>query len=70
MDLLDFGSSNASQNRDFVTAAVGFRSRLADDIDAGLAYEIPLKDKGDGIMEDRVTLIWFGHSKRAQGSKR
>lgn len=60
MDLLNFGSSNASRNRDFVTAALGFRSRLSDDIDAGLAYEVPLASKGDGIMEDRITLdlVW------------
>ncbi|WP_193212456.1 hypothetical protein [Luteolibacter marinus] len=59
-DLLNFGASNASQNRDFVTAAVGFRSRLSESVDLGLAYELPLTSKGDGIMEDRVTLdlVW------------
>jgi hypothetical protein len=60
MDLLNFGASNASQNRDFVTAALGFRSRITDDIDLGFAYEMPLTNKGDGIMEDRFTLdaVW------------
>ncbi|MCW1923379.1 hypothetical protein OKA05_12510 [Luteolibacter arcticus] len=59
-DLLNFGASNASQNRDFVTAAIGFRSRLTADLDAGLAYEIPLTSKEDGVMEDRITLdlLW------------
>ncbi len=59
-DLLNFGASNASQNRDFVTAALGFRSRLTDHLDAGAAYEIPLTSKEDGIMEDRITLdlLW------------
>lgn len=60
MDLLNFGASNASQNRDFVSAAVGFRSRVTDQVDLGLAYELPLTSKGDSIMEDRVTLdlVW------------
>jgi hypothetical protein len=59
-DLLNFGASNASQNRDFVTAAVGFRSRLSEAVDVGLAYELPLTNKEDGIMEDRITadLVW------------
>lgn len=55
-DLLNFGASNASMNRDFVTAAIGFRSRLTDHADAGFAYELPLTDKEDGVMEDRLTL--------------
>jgi hypothetical protein len=59
VDLLNFGASNASQNRDFVTAALGFRSRLTDTIDVGAAYELPLTDKEDGIMRDRVTLDLF-----------
>jgi len=59
-DLLNFGASNAARNRDFVTAAIGFRSRLADSLDLGFAYEIPLTNEHDGIMEDRVTvdLVW------------
>jgi hypothetical protein len=59
-DLLNFGASNASENRDFVTAAVGFRSKITDSVDLGLAYEIPLTNKHDSIMEDRVTvdLVW------------
>ena len=59
-DLLNFGASNAAENRDFVTAVVGFRSRLTDSIDAGIAYEIPLTNAHDGILEDRVTVdvVW------------
>jgi hypothetical protein len=59
-DLLNFGASNAAENRDFVTAAIGFRTRLTPSIDAGFAYEIPLTDEHDGIMEDRFTLdlVW------------
>lgn len=60
MDLLNFGASYAAQNRDFVTAAIGFRSRITNDIDLGFAYELPLTDEEDGIMDDRFTLdaVW------------
>lgn len=59
-DLLNFGSSNASRNRDLVTAAFGFRSRLCEGVDLGLAYEVPLTDVNDGIIADRWTLdlLW------------
>lgn len=59
-DLLNFGAANASQNRDLVTAAVGFRSRLNEAMNVGLAYEVPLTDKNDGVIDDRFTLdfIW------------
>lgn len=59
-DLLNFGAPNATQNRDFVTAAIGFRSRLTDDIDLGFAYELPLTNEEDSVMEDRFTvdLVW------------
>lgn len=55
-DLLNFGAANASQNRDFVTAAIGFRSRLTESLDLGFAYEIPLTDSSDSVMDDRFTL--------------
>lgn len=59
-DLLNFGAANAGTNRDLVTAAFGFRSRLADGLDLGVAYEIPLTEEDDGIIKDRVTvdLVW------------
>eukprot|EP00903_Cladosiphon_okamuranus_P004216 g4214.t1 len=59
-DLLNFGAANSGSNRDLVTVAVGFRSRLATGLDLGAAYEIPLTDEEDGIIEDRVTLdlVW------------
>ena len=59
-DLLNFGAANSGQNRDLVTAAVGFRSRLTDSMDLGVAYEIPLTPEDDGIIEDRLTvdLVW------------
>lgn len=59
-DLLNFGAANAGDNRDFVTAAFGFRSRLTDSVDIGAAYEIPLTREENGLMDDRVTvdLVW------------
>lgn len=59
-DLLNFGAANSTQNRDLVTAAVGFRSRVTESVDLGFAYEIPLTDENDGIIDDRFTvdLVW------------
>ena len=59
-DFFNLGASNAGANRDFVSAAIGFRSRLTDSVDAGVAYELPLTDKQDGLMKERVTadLVW------------
>ena len=59
-DILNFGAVNSTANRDLVTAAVGFRSRVAEDVDLGFAYEVPLTDEEDGIFDDRFTvdLVW------------
>lgn len=59
-DLFNIGAENATENRDFVSAAFGFRSRLTDCIDVGAAYEIPLTNDEDSLMKDRVTvdLVW------------
>lgn len=59
-DLLNFGAANASQNRDLVTAAIGFRSRITESLNVGFAYEVPLTDESDSVIDDRFTfdLIW------------
>lgn len=59
-DLLNFGAANSGKNRDLVTAAFGFRSRITDSMDLGVAYEIPLTPEDEGIIEDRLTvdLVW------------
>lgn len=59
-DLLNLGARHAGDNRDFVSAAIGFRSRLTDCIDIGAAYELPLTDDENGLMDDRITidLVW------------
>jgi hypothetical protein len=55
-DLLNWGASNADENANIVTLAAGFRSRLSDDLSLGLAYEIPLTQKEENLMEGRITL--------------
>jgi len=55
-DLFNLGASNADQNRDFVSLAAGFRFRLTDNIDLGAAYELPLTDAEDSLMESRMTV--------------
>jgi hypothetical protein len=59
-DFFNLGASNATENRDFVTAAIGFRSRLTESVDLGLAYELPLTNDEDSLMKERVTLdlVW------------
>ena len=59
-DLLNWGAANARDNADIVTVAAGFRSRLKDDLHLGVAYEIPLTEKQENLMESRFTidLIW------------
>jgi hypothetical protein len=59
-DFFNLGAANAHENRDLVTAAFGFRSRLTDQIDVGAAYEIPLTNDEESLWDERVTvdLIW------------
>jgi hypothetical protein len=59
-DLFNLGTKHSGQNRDFVSAAFGFRSRITDAIDIGAAYEIPLTNDESSLMDERVTidLIW------------
>jgi hypothetical protein len=52
-DLINLGSSNGG---DIVTAALGVRYKLSDNADLGLAYEIPLTDEKENLMESRITL--------------
>lgn len=55
-DLFNLGATNASDNPDFVSAAIGFRSRVAENMTAGFAYEIPLTNEEDSLMEERFTV--------------
>lgn len=55
-DLINLGASNAGVNRNIVTAAAGFRLKLADNVQLGAAYELPLTSSGDNLMENRITI--------------
>ncbi|NQX01468.1 hypothetical protein HQ447_12480 [bacterium] len=59
-DLFNIGAEHSDDNRDFVSAAFGFRSRITDSVDIGAAYEIPLTNEDNSLMESRVTvdLVW------------
>ena len=55
-DLFNLGASNADWNEHFVSMAFGFRYRLTDNIDLGAAYEIPLTDEEESLMDSRITV--------------
>lgn len=59
-DLFNLGASNAGSNGNLVTAALGFRSRLSESVDLGCAYEIPLTNDDNSLIESRITvdLVW------------
>lgn len=59
-DLVNLGASNADENPDFVSLALGARYAAGKNVDVGVAYELPLTDKEDSLMEYRLTadLIW------------
>lgn len=59
-DLINLGSTNASANKDIVTAAAGARYKLNDAISLGAAYEIPLTAEEDNLMKSRITVdaLW------------
>ncbi|MFK7851318.1 MAG: hypothetical protein AB8D78_10095 [Akkermansiaceae bacterium] len=58
-DFFNFGAANAG-GTDLITVALGFRSRIADGISIGAAYEIPLTDDSTSVIDDRITLdaVW------------
>jgi hypothetical protein len=55
-DFFNIGSGNAEENRHLVTAAVGFRSKITDSVQTGIAYEIPLTSEENSVIESRLTL--------------
>lgn len=59
-DLVNFGASNAKDNEDFVSLAVGGRYRCCAAADVGVAYEFPLTDEEASLMDYRVTVdfVW------------
>jgi len=59
-DLINLGASNADDNSNFVSLALGARYRVNENIDLGAAYEFPLTDDEASLMESRVTvdMVW------------
>jgi hypothetical protein len=59
-DLFNIGAVNGEDNSDFVSAAIGFRSRINDAVNVGVSYEIPLTEDSESLMKDRFTLdlVW------------
>ncbi|MGE9293606.1 MAG: hypothetical protein ACQKBW_08335, partial [Puniceicoccales bacterium] len=59
-DLVNFGASNASVNRDLVTMGLGFRLRPMEPLDIGFAFEFPLTPVSANLMKNRFTVdaIW------------
>lgn len=59
-DFFNMGAANADANRDMVTAAVGFRSKLTESVQSGIAYEIPLTNEENSVIDGRLTLdlVW------------
>ena len=55
-DLINLGSSHASSNRSLATLGLGLRFRATDHIDLGAAYEFPLTDEEDNLMDSRITV--------------
>ncbi len=55
-DLINLGASNAEDNPDYVSMAVGARLLLTDSLDVGAAYEFMLTDDEESLTKDRVTV--------------
>ena len=60
-DLINWGAPNSDSNKDIVTMAVGSRFRVLNNyrfinnMDIGVAYEVPLTHENDNLMDDRWT---------------
>jgi len=60
-DVVNLGSKHGIDNRNFVTMAAGFRYRIFEkagvfkNLDFGFAYELPVTNPNDGLMDDRYT---------------
>ncbi|MGF1449200.1 MAG: hypothetical protein ACFB20_07260 [Opitutales bacterium] len=52
-DLFNFGASNGSTNPDFLSFALGFRYRVLDWAELGFAWERPITDREESVMEQR-----------------
>ncbi len=57
LDLINLGSVGVAGN-DIVTGALGIKYKPVDNMEIGLAWEVPLTDRRD-ILEDRLTIDWI-----------
>jgi len=55
-DLINLGGEHNEDNKDLVTMAFGSRFRINKWIDVGAAYEIPLTDDDETLLESRFTV--------------
>lgn len=55
-DLFNLGAANASENRNFVSLAVGARFPITENLAFGAAYELPLTSDDASLMQDRITV--------------
>lgn len=55
-DLINLGASHADDNPDFATLGLGFRIPLSVTMDLGAAYEMPLTDEKNSLMDSRITV--------------
>ncbi|MEF3168445.1 MAG: hypothetical protein K6360_03790 [Deltaproteobacteria bacterium] len=52
-DIINVGGKNSDENRNLVTMALGARLRATDWLDFGAAYEFPLTDEEESLIDDR-----------------
>jgi hypothetical protein len=52
-DVINLGSQHGMDHRHLVSAAAGARFRIIKNIDLGFAYEFPLTDRKNGLMDNR-----------------
>lgn len=59
-DLVNLGAANADDNADFVSLAFGLRYQACKAASIGVAYEFPLTDSEDSLMDSRITadILW------------
>ncbi|MCK9294276.1 MAG: hypothetical protein M0P70_04275 [Desulfobulbaceae bacterium] len=53
-DIINLGGENNGDNKDLVTMAIGARFRITSWFDVGAAYEFPLTDNEETLLDDRV----------------
>ena len=55
-DLISLGALNADDNPDILTLALGFRVNPSPRTSLGFAYEFPLTEEEENLMESRITV--------------